>query len=141
LLTKGSFWSSNDLYFSFVIGGGFVGLGGRSLRSCTNGCGDVGGDPNNSIGSSLGSVDGDGVLDGYVGALGGVGSTGDFVGGGVVSSLGSLGDGDVDARFRKCSFFMGEENSSEDEELKLIVWLDQSGFTLIRAVLRTGRDG
>ena len=69
---KGSFWSSNDLGVSFVKGGGFVGLDGRSLRSCTNGCGDVGGDPNNSIGSSLG--DGDGVLDGWVGALGGVGS-------------------------------------------------------------------
>ena len=122
-------------------GGGFVGLGGSSLRSCTNGCGDVGGDPKNSIGSSLGNGDGDGVLDGWVGALGGVGSMGDFVGGGVVSSLGLLGDGDGDARFRKCSFFMGEENSSEDEEVKLIVWFDQSGLTLMRAVLRMGRDG
>jgi hypothetical protein len=122
-----------------VKGGGCVGLGGRSLRSCTNGCGDVGGDPNSSIGSSLGNGDGDGVLDGWVGALGGVGSMGDFVGGGVVSSLGSLGNGD--ARFRKCLFLIGEVNSSEDEEVKLIMWLDQSGLTLIRAVFRTGRDG
>ena len=63
---------------------------------------------------------------------------GDFVGGGVVSSL---GDGDGDARFRKCSFFIGEVNSSEDEELRLMDWLDQSGLTLIRAVFRTGLDG
>jgi hypothetical protein len=143
LWSKGSFWSSNGHGFSFVKGGGFVGLGGRSLRSCTKGCGDVGGDPNNFIGSSLGNVDGDGVLDVWIGALGGVGSMGDFVGGGVVSSLGPLGDGDGDgdARFRKCSFLMGEENSSEDEEHKLIVWFDQSGLTLMRAVLRMGRDG
>ena len=66
---------------------------------------------------------------------------GDFVGGGVVSSLGSLGDGDGDTRFRKCSFLMGEENSSEEEEVKLIVWFDQSGLTLMRAVFLTGRDG
>jgi hypothetical protein len=68
---------------------------------------------------------------------------GDFVGGGVVSSLGSLGDGDGDgdARFRKCSFFIGEVNSSEDEELRLMDWLDQSGLTLIWAVFRTGLDG
>ena len=46
-------------WLSFVKGFGFVDLGGRSLRSCTKGCGDVGGDPNNSIGSSLGSVGGD----------------------------------------------------------------------------------
>ena len=45
-------------------GGGFVGLGGRSLRSWTKGCGDVGADPNNSIGSSLGNDDGNGVLEG-----------------------------------------------------------------------------
>ena len=44
-----------------------------------------------------------------------------FVGGGVVSSLGPLGDGDGDARFKKCSFLIGEENSSEDEELRLMV--------------------
>jgi hypothetical protein len=88
----------------------------------------------------LGNGDGDGVLDGWVGALGGVGSIGDLVGGGV-SSFCSLGDGDGDARFKKCSFFIGEVNSSEDEELRLIDWLDQSGFTLIRAVLRMGRDG
>jgi hypothetical protein len=141
LWLKDSFWSRNNLGVSFVKGGGCVGLGGRSLRSWTKGCGDVGGDPNNSIGSSLGNGDGDGVLDGWVGALGGVGSMGDFVGGGVVSSLGSLGDGDGDARFRKCSFLIGEVNSSEDEEVKLIVWFDQSGLTLTRAVLRTGRDG
>ena len=98
-----------------------VDLGGRSFRSSMKGCGDVGGDPNNSIGSSLGGSGGDGVLDGWVGALGGVGSMGDFVGGGVVSSLGSFGDGDGDARLRKCSFLIGEENSSEDEELRLIV--------------------
>ena len=109
------------------------------MRSWTKGCGDVGGDPNSSIGSSLGNGDGDGVLDVWIGALGGGGSMGDFVGGGVVSSLGSLGDGD--ARFRKCSFLIGEVNSSEDEEVRLIVWLDQSGLTLIRAVFRTGRDG
>lgn len=102
-------------------GGGLIDLGGRSLRSFMKGCGDVGGDPNSSIGSSLGNVGGDGVLDGWVGALGGVGSMGDFVGGGVVSSFGPLGEGDGDARFRKCSFLMGEENSSEDEELMVIV--------------------
>ena len=50
------------------------------------GCGDVGGDPNSSIGSSLGCSGGDGVLDVWIGALGGVGSIVDFVGGGVVSS-------------------------------------------------------
>ena len=64
---------------------------------------------------------------------------GDFVGGGVVSSLGTLGD--EDARFRKCSFLIGEVNSFEDEELRLMDWLDQSGLTLIRAVFRTGLDG
>ena len=85
------------------------------------GCGDVGGDPNNSIGSSLGWSGGDGVLDVWIGALGGVGSMGVFVGGGVVSSLGPFGDGDGDARFKKYSFLMGEENSSEDEELRLMV--------------------
>ena len=111
------------------------------MRSWTKGCGDVGGDSDNSIGSSLGSVCGDGVLDVWIGALGGVGSMGDFVGGGVVSLLGPWGDGDGDATFSKCSFLMGEENSSEDEELKLIVWFDQSGLTLMRAVLRMGRDG
>ena len=46
---------------------------------------------------------------------------GDVVGGGVVSSLGSNGDGVGEARFKKCSFFIGDENSSEDEELRLIV--------------------
>ena len=63
-----------------------VDLGGRSLRSSMKGCGDVGGDPNSSIGSSLGCSGGDGVLDVWIGALGGVGSIVDFVGGGVVSS-------------------------------------------------------
>lgn len=138
---KDSFWSRNDLGVSFGKVGGCDGLGGRSLISWTKGCGDVGGDPNNSIGSSLGNGDGDGVLNGWVGALGGVGSMGDFVGGGVVSSLGSLGDGDGDARFKKCSFLIGEVNSSEDEELRLMDWIDHSGLTLIRAVFRRGRDG
>ena len=36
---------------------------------------------------------------------------------------------------------MGDVNSAEVEELRLIDWLHQSGFTLIRAVLRMGRDG
>ena len=61
---KCSFWSRIDLGVSFAKGGGCVGLCGRSLRSWTKGCGDGGGDPNNSIGSSLGNGDGDGVLDG-----------------------------------------------------------------------------
>jgi hypothetical protein len=65
---------------------------------------------------------------------------GDLVGGGV-TSFGCLGDGDGEARFKKCSFLMGEVNSSEEEELRLIVWLDQSCLTLIRAVLRMGFDG
>ena len=41
----------------------------------------------------------------------------------MVSLLGPLGDGDGDgdARLIKCSFLIGEENSSEDEELRLIV--------------------
>jgi hypothetical protein len=85
---KCSFWSRIDFGEK---GGGCDGLGGRSLRSWTKGCGDVGGDPNNSIGSILGNGDGDEVLDGWVGALGGLGSMGDLVGGGV-SSLGSFGD-------------------------------------------------
>ena len=63
------------------------------------------------------------------------------LGGGGVCSFGCLDDGDGDARFKKCSFFMGEENSSEDEDLKLIVLCEQIGFTLMRAVLRMGRDG
>ena len=53
-------------------------------------------------------------------------------------SFGSLGDGVGDARFKKCSFLMGDVNSSEDEELRLMSWLHQSGFTLIRAVFRMG---
>ena len=36
---------------------------------------------------------------------------------------------------------IGDENSSEDEELRLIVWYEQNGLTLIRAVLRIGLDG
>ena len=63
------------------------------------------------------------------------------VGGGVVSSLGFKGDEVGEARFKKCSFFIGDENSSEDEELRLIVWYEQNGLTLIRAVLRIGLDG
>ena len=43
-----------------------------------------------------------------------------FVGGGVVSLLGSKGDGVGEARFKKCSFLIGDENSS-DEELRLMV--------------------
>ena len=66
---------------------------------------------------------------------------GDFVGGGLVSSLGSLGDGVGVERFRKCSLLMGEKNSSEDEELMVIVWWEQICFTLMRAVLLMGRDG
>ena len=37
-----------------------------------------------------------------------------------MSSFGSLGDGDGDARFKKCSFLIGDVNSSEDEELRLM---------------------
>jgi hypothetical protein len=58
-----------------------------------------------------------------------------------VCSFGSLGDGVGDARFKKCSLLMGDVNSSEDEELRLMDWLHQSGFTLIRAVRRMGREG
>ena len=36
---------------------------------------------------------------------------------------------------------MGDENSSEDEELRLIVWYEQNGLTIIRAVLWIGLDG
>ena len=61
-----------------------------------------------------------------------------FVGGGVVSVLGSNGDGVGEARFKKCSFLIGEENSSEDEELRLMVCCGHIGLTLIRAVLRIG---
>ena len=39
----------------------------------------------------------------------------------MVSSLGSKGDGVGEARFKKCSFLIGDENSSKDEELRLIV--------------------
>ena len=44
-----------------------------------------------------------------------------FVGGGVVSVVWSKGDGVGEARFKKCSFLIGDENSSEDEELRLMV--------------------
>ena len=37
-----------------------------------------------------------------------------------MSSFGSLGDGDGDARFKKCSFLIGDVNSSEDEELRFM---------------------
>ena len=53
-------------------GGGFCDLGGRSSRLSRKGCGDVGGVPKSSIGSGL------------VGAGGGLGSMGVFVGGGVM---------------------------------------------------------
>ena len=53
-----------------------------------------------------------------MGALGGVGSTGVVVGGGVVSTLGFVGDGIGEAKFKKCSFLIGDVNSSEDEELR-----------------------
>ena len=56
-----------------------------------------------------------------MGALGGVGSIGVDVGGGVVCSLEWMGDGVGEAKFKKCSFLIGEENSSEDDELKLMV--------------------
>ena len=71
-----------------------------------------------------------------MGALGVL--TGVFVGGGVVSVFGSKGDGVGEARFKKCSFLIGEENSSEDEELRLMVCCGQIGLTLIRAVLLIG---
>ena len=49
------------------------------------------------------------------------------------------------ARLRKFSSLIGEEmisgDSSEDEELRLMVVLQQNGFTLMRAVLLMGRDG
>ena len=56
-----------------------------------------------------------------MGALGGVGSIGVDVGGGVVCILGLMGDGVGEARFKKYSFLMGEVNSSEDDELRLMV--------------------
>ena len=61
-----------------------------------------------------------------------------FVGGGVVSILGSKGDEVGEARFKKCSFLIGDENSSEDEELRLMVCCGQIGLTLIRAVFLIG---
>ena len=56
-----------------------------------------------------------------MGALGGVGSMGVDVGGGVVCSLRLMGDGVGEAKFKKCLFLMGEENSSEEDELRLMV--------------------
>ena len=57
----------------------------------------------------------------------------------------NFGDGVGVARFRKFSSLMGEEmisdDSSEDEELRLMVVLQQKSFTLMRAVLLMGRDG
>ena len=54
-----------------------------------------------------------------------------FIGGGVVSILWSMGDGVGEARFKKCSFLIGDVNSSEDEELRWMVCCDQIGLTLI----------
>ena len=56
----------------------------------------------------------------------------------MVSVLVSKGDGVGEARFMKCSSLIGEENSSEDEELRLMVCCGHIGLTLIRAVLRIG---
>ena len=57
----------------------------------------------------------------------------------------NFGDGLGVARLRKFSSLIGEEmmsgDSSEDEELRLMVVLQQNGFTLIRAVHLMGRDG
>ena len=39
---------------------------------------------------------------------------------------------------RNVSFLIGDENSSEDEELRLMVCCGQIGLTLIRAVLLIG---
>ena len=36
----------------------------------------------------------------------------------MVIVVGSNGDGVGEARFKKCSFLIGDENSSEDEELR-----------------------
>ena len=46
-----------------------------------------------SMGSILGDFGGDDDFDGWVGADGGIGSIGDFVGGGVVVTFCGLGDG------------------------------------------------
>ena len=68
-----------------------------------------------------------------------------FVSGGVVITLLNFGDGVGVARLRKFSSLTGEEmmtgDSSEDEELRLMVVLQQNGFTLMCAVLLMGRDG
>ena len=68
-----------------------------------------------------------------------------FVGGGVVITWLNFGDGVGVARLRKFSSLIGEEmisnDSSEDDELRLIVLLQQKGYTLMRAVLLMGRDG
>ena len=45
-------------------GGGFCDLGGISSRLSRKGCGDVGGVPKSSIGSSFGDLGGDRDLDG-----------------------------------------------------------------------------
>ena len=71
---------------------------------------------------------------------GGLGSRGVLVGDSVLSIFVCFGDGVGVARFRKCSLLMGEENSSEDEELMVIVLWEQIGFTLMRAVFLMGRD-
>ena len=81
------------------------------------------------MGSSFGDFGGDGDFDGWVGAGGGVGSMGVFVGGEVLMTLWGLGDGVGLARLRKFSSLIGDEimsgDSSEDDELKLIVVLKQ----------------
>ena len=57
----------------------------------------------------------------------------------------NFGDGVGVTRLRTFSSLIGEEmisgDSSEDEELRLMVVLQQNGFTLMRAVLLMGRDG
>ena len=57
----------------------------------------------------------------------------------------NFGDGVGVARLRKFSSLIGEEmnsgDSSEDEELRLMVVLQQNCFILIRAVILMGRDG
>ena len=57
----------------------------------------------------------------------------------------SFGDGVGVGRFKKFSSLIGEEimsgDSSEDEELRLIVVLKQHGLTLMRGVFLMGLDG
>ena len=97
------------------------------------------------MGSILGDFGGDGDFDGWVGADGGIGSIGVFVGGGVVVTFCDFGDGVGVTRLRKFSSLMGDDmisgDSSEDDEFKLMVELKQQGLTLILAVLLMGRDG